>query len=142
MPITNELLTLLTDYITHKKLKGQDLLFAGKSRNFGRHFTDHKHRLAKRMSDETLNQVRLYDIRHYYITKKLKKLGNTESVRQLTGHKNLSSLQKYLHLTTNITGDWITEQTNDRKRADELTKADYQYLFTTPDGYMQFRKAV
>ena len=60
---------------------------------------------------------------------------------KLMGHKKLTTTQKYLHLIENTDSEWITEQTNDRKRADELVKADYQYQFTTPDGYMQFKKA-
>jgi len=38
-------------------------------------------------------------------------------------------------------GEWIVEATNDRKRAEELLKADFTYQLTTPDGYMLFRKA-
>lgn len=36
--------------------------------------------------------------------------------------------------------DRIVEQTNDRKRVEELLKNDFTYQLTTPDGYMLFKK--
>jgi site-specific recombinase XerD len=140
MPISDELLTALNNYITKHNLKGTDLLFAGNSETLSNHFYDHKKLLAKRLNDPTIEQTRLYDIRHYYITKKVRKLQNTEIVRQITGHKRLNTLQRYIHLALNQTGEWIVEQTNDKQRAKELLIQDFTYQFTTPDGYMTFRK--
>ena len=140
MPITDELLTALTNHITKHKLKGTDLLFTGSSETLSNHFYDHKITLAKRLNDPTITQIRLYDIRHYYITKKVRKLQNIEIVRQITGHKRLNTLQRYIHIALNQTGEWITESTTDQKRVDELLKQDFTYVLTTPDGYMKFRK--
>ena len=140
MPITEELLTALNTYITNHKLKGTDKLFAGSSETLSNHFYHHKITLAKRLNDPTITQIRLYDIRHYYITKKVRKLQNIEIVRQITGHKRLNTIQRYIHIAIEHNGEWIVEQTNDRKRAEELLKADFTFQLTTPDGYMIFRK--
>ncbi len=140
MPLSDELLTALTNYITKHKLKGTDQLFIGDSETLSNHFYDHKKLLAKRLNDPTIEQTRLYDIRHYYITKKVRKLQNTEIVRQITGHKRLNTLQRYIHIAINQTGEWIIEQTNDRARAKELATQGFEYQLTTPDNYMQFRK--
>jgi integrase len=109
MPISDELLNGLLTYINTKKLKAEDLLFKGNSETFSNHFYDHKKLLAKRMNDPTIEQIRLYDIRHFYITKKMKKIQNSEIVRQITGHKRLNTLQKYIHISINTAGEWIVE---------------------------------
>ena len=140
MPLSDELLTALNNYITKHKLKGTDLLFRGESETLSNHFYDHKLTLAKRLNDPTIEQIRLYDLRHYYITKKVRKLQNIEIVRQITGHKRLNTIQRYIHIAINQTGEWITESTTDQKRVDELLKQDFTYVLTTPDGYMKFRK--
>ena len=59
----------------------------------------------------------------------------------MVGHKNLNTTQKYCHLAINETGEWIVEQTNDKQRSKELLIQDFTYQFTTPDGYMTFKKA-
>jgi integrase len=140
MPISEELLTGLTNYITQKHLTANDPIFNGTSEIYSNHFTRFKKTLAKRLNDPTIEQIRLYDLRHYYITKKLRKIGNAEIVRQIVGHKRLNTTQKYFHLLANTNGEWIVESTTDQKRADELLKQDFTYVLTTPDGYMKFRK--
>jgi hypothetical protein len=56
------------------------------------------------------------------------------------GHKKLDTTQKYLHLLAGNNGEWIVEGTNDKERAKQLLKEDFQYQLTTPDGTMLFRK--
>jgi len=139
--ISEELCIRLKTYIIEKNLKADQPLFNMTSKAYSDSYRRSRNRLASKMKDETIKQIRLYDLRHYYVTKLLRKIQNTEIVRQKVGHKNLNTTQKYMHLLAdNNSGEYIFEQTNDRKRADELSKAEYQYLYTTPDGYMEFRK--
>jgi len=57
------------------------------------------------------------------------------------GHKQLNTTQKYMRLLNINNGEWIVEGTTDKKRAEELLKADFTYQLTTPDGTMLFKKA-
>jgi integrase len=138
--ITPELMAKLQAHIRKYNLEANDLLFTAKPREFGSNYRNFRNRLAKKLNDETIHNTRLYDLRHYYVTNKLRKIQNTEIVRQLVGHKNLNTTQKYMHLLAENNGEWIVESTQDQKRADELLKADFTYILTTPDGYMKFRK--
>lgn len=141
IPITDELLTGLTMYITSKNLKHDDLIFEGNSDTYTNHFIRFKNTIAKRLNDPTIKQIRLYDIRHWYITKQLKRTQNAETVRILVGHTRLNTTQKYLHLLGNLTtSEWIIEGTTDTKRAKELLAQDFTYQLTAPDGTMLFRK--
>jgi integrase len=140
LPITKELTTRLQTYIAEHKLRLNDLLFSGKARTYGAEYRKFRNRLSEKLKDPTIRTIRLYDLRHTYATKQLKRTQNCEIVRQLMGHKKLDTTQKYLHLMGYGNADWIVEGTNDKERAKQLLKEDFQYQLTTPDGTMLFRK--
>jgi len=140
MPISEELTTKLKSYIEKHTLRSEDFLFRGDARRYGEHFRRMRNRLADKLNDPSIRSIRLYDLRHHYVTKKLRKMQNAEFVRQIVGHKRLDTTQKYFHLLANTNGDWIVEGTTDKNRAKELLVADFTYQLTTPDGTMLFRK--
>jgi len=140
LPITKELTTRLQTYIADHNLKLNDLIFSGKAKTYGEEFRRFRNRLAEKLKDPTIRTIRLYDLRHAYATKQLKRTQNCEIVRQLMGHKKLDTTQKYLHLMGYGNTDWIVEGTTDKERAKQLLKEDFQYQLTTPDGTMIFRK--
>jgi site-specific recombinase XerD len=140
LPITPELTTRLRTYITKHNLKPDDLLFTGNERRFGETYRRFRNRLANKLNDTTIKNIRLYDLRHYYCTKQLRRTQNAEIVRQLMGHKQLNTTQKYMHLLAGTNGEWIVEGTTDKQRAKELLAEDFTYQLTTPDGTMLFKK--
>jgi len=140
LPITKELTARLLDYITKHNIKPDEILFTGKAENYGKDYRVFRNRLAKKLQDPTLRTIRLYDLRHAYATKQLRRTQNAEIVRQLMGHKKLDTTQKYLHLLAGNNGEWIVEGTTDKKRAEELLANDFTYQLTTPDGTMLFKK--
>jgi len=138
--ITPELMGRIQDYIRKHNLKGNDLLFTGNVKRYGEHFRRFRNKLAKKLNDPSIHNIRLYDLRHYYCTKQLRRTQNTETVRIIMGHRQLNTTQKYLHLLNLDNGEWIVEGTTDKKRAQELLLANFTYQLTTPDGTMLFRK--
>jgi integrase len=138
--ITAELATRLQTYTIKKNLKPNDLLFKSTTKSYASSFSKVKNRLADKTGDQTFKTIRLYDLRHAYITNLLRKTQNAEIVSQKVGHKRLNTTQKYIHLTTDETGEYIVESTTDQKRADKLLEQGFNYCLTTPDGYMKFRK--
>lgn len=140
LPVTKELATRLQTYIADHNLKLDDLLFIGKPKRYGEDYRKFRNRLAEKLKDPTIRTIRLYDLRHAYATKQLRRTQNAEIVRQLMGHKQLNTTQKYMHLLAGTNGEWIVEGTTDKRRAQELLEADFTYQLTTPDGTMLFRK--
>ncbi len=138
--ISEELTERLRTYIHCKQLKAAESLFKMDSKKYGESFRCMRNRFAKKMQDETIKAIRLYDLRHYYVTKQLRKCQNAEIVRQIVGHKNLNTTQKYMHLLAGTSGEWIVEGTTDKERAKQLLTADFTYQLTTPDGTMIFKK--
>jgi len=140
LKITPELMAKLQAYVQRWKLQPTDTLFTSKPRTLAKTYRNFKTRLAKKLNDTTILSIRLYDLRHYYITKQLRRTQNAEIVRQIMGHKRLDTTQKYLHLLSGTSGEWIVEGTTDKERAKTLLQQDYTYQLTTPDGTMIFRK--
>ena len=140
LPITKELTARLLDYITRHNIKPDELLFKGKTGNYGKDYRVFRNRLAKKLQDPTIHNIRLYDLRHAYATKQLRRTQNAETVRILMGHKKLDTTQKYLHLLAGNNGEWLVEGTTDKERAKQLLQEDFQYQLTTPDGTRIFKK--
>ena len=138
--ISDELNAKLQTYITENKLTAQDILFNQTSEKYSENFRRFKINLAKKLNDPSITTIRLYDLRHAYITKQLIRTQNCEAVRIMVGHKNLNTTQKYLHLLAGTNGEWITEGTTDTNRAKQLLTEDFTYQLTAPDGTMLFRK--
>jgi site-specific recombinase XerD len=90
MQISEELAVKLRTYIAKNNLKAEDYLFKGDARRYGEHYRRMRNRLAEKLNDPTIKGIRLYDLRHYYISKQLRKIQNAEFVRQIVGHKSIS----------------------------------------------------
>jgi integrase len=140
LPIPKELTARLQTQIAKQNLKPDDLLFTQTPKEYGTVYRTFRNRLAKKLNDPSIHNIRLYDFRHYYCTKQLRRTQNTETVRILMGHKQLNTTQKYLHLLGAENGEWIVEGTTDKERAKQLLEADFTYQLTAPDGTMLFRK--
>jgi hypothetical protein len=140
LKVTDELASKIQAYIYKRNLKADDLLFSGDTNRYQEKFRRMRNRLADKLNDQSIKSIRLYDLRHYYVTKQLRRIQNCEIVRQIVGHKHLNTTQKYFHLTANTNGEWIVEGTTDKERAKQLLAADFVYQLTTPDGTMLFRK--
>ena len=133
MQISEELTAKLRTYITKHNLHSEDYLFKGNERRYGGHYRRMRNRLSEKLKDPTIKGIRLYDLRHYYVTKQLRKIQDAEFVRQIVGHKHLNTTQKYFHLLAKTNGEWIVEGTADKERAKQLLAEDFQYQLTTPD---------
>jgi hypothetical protein len=140
MKITPELNARLQAYITKHNLQPNDLLFTGYDRQYGKQFRRFRNKLAIKLEHPAIRTIRLYDLRHYYVTKQLRRTQNAEIVRQIVGHKKLNTTQKYMHLIAGTSGEWIVDGTSDKERAKQLLEEDFTYQLTTPDGTMIFRK--
>jgi site-specific recombinase XerD len=116
--ISEELTFRLSKWMAQKGIKSEELIFTGHERRYGEHYRRARNRLADKLSRPELRAIRLYDLRHYYVTKILRKIQNAEIVRQTVGHKRLNTTQRYMHLLANSnSGEWVVESTQDQKLA-------------------------
>ncbi len=142
VPMSPNLVAKIQERITRKGLKPNDKLFGEMDADhYGSKYRVWRNKLAEKLKDPTIHQIRLYDFRHYFCTKKLYDLNNPYTVMVLMGHKQLKTTQIYMHYIPMETDpEWTVESTQDQRRADELIAKNFEYVLTTPDGHMKFRK--
>ena len=116
-----------------KRFKGTD------SDLYGKHCRKMRNALADKLKEPSLRTIRLYDLRHYFCTKKLNDIGNPYTVMVLMGHKKLETTQRYMHLLNLNDDDWTCTGATTAREATHLIESGFQYV-TTIEGIQLFKK--
>jgi integrase len=140
LPISESLRQKLQEHIIRENLTPNDLLFKGTDPDhYGKQYRVMRNRLADKLKDPTLKTIRLYDLRHYFCTKKLNDIGNPYTVMVLMGHTKLETTQRYMHLLNFNDDEWNCVGATTAKDATKLIEAGFQYV-TTIEGIQLFKK--
>jgi integrase len=137
LKISNQLQKMLTPYIAFKNQS--EIVFSQTTAQYGKNFRHLRNRLAKKLQDPTLKNIRLYDFRHYFCTKKLYDTQNAYVVMNLMGHKRLETTQKYMHLLNLEESEWECKGATNKQEATHLIEAGFEYV-TEIDGTKLFKK--
>jgi integrase len=140
LPISESLKQKLQEHVIRENLSSNDLLFKGTNPDhYGKQYRQMRNRLANKLKDPSLKTIRLYDLRHYFCTKKLNDVGNPYTVMVLMGHTKLETTQRYMHLLNLNDDEWTCTGATTAKEATQLIEAGFQYV-TTIEGIQLFRK--
>jgi len=133
-------LDMLKEYINKKNLKQNDRLFPTKSENISDSYRHLRNRLAKKLQDPTIQQIRLYDFRHYYATMLYHKTKDLLHVKARLGHKDLRTTLRYTQLLETLENDeYHCKTAINIKEATQLIENGFEYVAEI-DGTMLFRK--
>jgi len=100
LPISYNLKTKLQELVIRKNLAPTDRLFAKlDAEHYGKQYRQMRNNLAKKLNDPTIRQIRLYDFRHYFCTKKLNDISNPYTVRhwQSTSERHYGNRALFNH---------------------------------------------
>jgi integrase len=140
IPMSASLTQKLQEHIIQENLNPNDLLFKGTDPDhYGKQYRQMRNSLATKLKDPSIHTIRLYDLRHYFCTKKLNDIQNPYNVMVLMGHKKLTTTQKYMHLLNLNDDEWTCTGTTTTKEAMKLIEAGFQYV-TTIEGIQLFKK--
>jgi integrase len=139
LTIPIELSAKLQTYIIQHKIPLDEPIFKGKPQSYSSNYRDLRNKLAKKLNDQTMQTIRLYDLRHYFCTKKLNDIGNPYTVMCLMGHKKIETTQKYMHLLNLADDEWNCAGATTKNEAIKLIEAGFQYV-TTIEGIQLFKK--
>jgi len=139
--LSNSLTEIFQAYIIRNNLNQNEKLFKGNSEMYGQHFRIHRNQLAEKLKRPELKTIRLYDFRHYYATRLYAKTKDILYVMQQLGHKNIMNTLKYTQLLkVNEEEEYTCKATTNDNEATELIETGFEYVMTTPNGLMLFRK--
>ncbi|MBN1357474.1 site-specific integrase [Candidatus Bathyarchaeota archaeon] len=136
---------MLQNYILKNDLNENDKLFKGNADDYGKNYRAMRNSLAKKLSDPTIKQIRLYDFRHYFATNLYRKTRDILFVKQQMGLKKIETTLIYVQLA-NITeeDEWICKGVITKEEAMQLIEASYECVTktdgTTIKGIQLFKK--
>ena len=139
LPIPQSLQRQLQDHIIRNNLDPNDKLFRGKADAYSRLYTRVRNRVAKKLKDPSLKQIRLYDFRHYFATTLYHKTRDILYVKQQMGHKRIETTLIYTQLLNLNNDEWTSKTSNNIKTDAELIENGYEYVMEQ-DGLKIFRK--
>ena len=141
--ISNNLASLLRTHIVRYNLKENDNVFRGSEDHYGDAFREVRDRLANKLEDPSIKTVRLYDLRHFYATMLYHKTKDILLVKRQLGHKSINNTLIYIDLEAtlyNTKDEWTCRATSNDDEATKLVECGFEYVTTTPNGLMLFRK--
>jgi integrase len=137
--LTQKTLELLKIFITKKNLNPNSHIYNGTSDNLGNNYRHARNRIADDYNMPELRQIQLYDFRRFKASKEYRiSRYNFLRVKQLLGHKDARSTEKYITLDDmNIT--WIPVICHNQAEIEQAIKDDCE-LVCQADGITYFKK--
>jgi integrase len=139
LKISNKLQKVLQDHIIRDNLNPNDKLFKGNADDYSKHYRHMRNKLAKKLQDPTIHQIRLYDFRHYFATMTYHKTRDILFTKQQMGHNNIRSTLIYTQLLNLNDDEWTCKTASNITEATQLIEAGFEYI-TEMDGLKLFRK--
>ncbi len=133
-------LEMLRQYINNKHLNQDDRIFPTESEYISESYRKLRNTLAKKLQDPTIQQIRLYDFRHFYATMEYHKTRDLLHVKARLGHKDLRTTLRYTQLLEALANDeYHCKTATNIKGASQLIENGFEYV-TEIDGTKLFRK--
>lgn len=111
------------------------------SKRFRTEYMFQRRRASIKLNQPRLNLVSLKSLRHYYACRLYESTKDILFVQRQIGHRSLSNTVRYARMVNfDAEDDFIVKAAENKSEAEPLIEAGYQYVVTTPEGYMLFRK--
>ena len=111
-----------------------------KLKTLTRKFQKYKRQIAKELQNQRLNLISFLSLRHFKATMEYKRTKDILHVKELLGHVNIQNTLVYTHLVNLGETEYICKVAKNSFEAQQLIEAGFEYVCTTPEGLMLFRK--
>jgi len=112
----------------------------GKLHHFDGGFRMQRKRVAFKLSNQRINLITFRTLRHYKATMEYHRTKDILHVMQLLGHRNIKNTLVYTHLVNFESDEYVSKVTKTADETCKLIEAGFEYVCTTPDQLMVFRK--
>jgi integrase len=132
-------LAMLTEYVRKQGFGLDDALFPTSST--ARHaFERYRNDVARKLHAPELRKIRLYDLRHFFATMLYHRTKDILYVKEQLGHKRLKNTLIYTHLVNFGSDEYVCRVARTADEAKALVELGFDYVVTTPEALMLFRK--
>lgn len=139
LPISEQLINMLNQIP-----KVNEYIFQVSTNNFRKTFETLRHRVAKKMNQPRLKTIHLHTFRHWKATMEQHKTQNIYHVKTILGHRSVKSTEMYIHIESQIfvnsSNEYISKVAQNAEQAQKLIDIGFEYVLTTPNQLMLFRK--
>jgi integrase len=111
------------------------------SRRFRNEYMFQRRRASTKLNHPRLNLVSFKSLRHYFACRLYESTKDILFVQRQIGHRSLSNTVRYTRMVNfDADEEFTVKAAKNEKDATPLIEAGYQYIATTPEGIMLFRK--
>ena len=108
--------------------------------HFRRNYIKIRKNLAIKLNNPRLNQITFHTFRHYKATWEYYRTKDILYVKTLLGHKSIQNTMRYVQLVNFQSDDYTCKTAINTDEAKNLIETGFEYVTTSPDGVMLFRK--
>jgi integrase len=136
LPISNNLLSMLSTLPRNSEY----VFKKGLLRYFSEGFRRHRKKLAHGLGCPDINRISFKTFRHFKGTMEYHKTKDILHVKHVLGHKNIKNTLVYTHLVNFREDEWVSKVARNADEACKLVEAGFEYVCSTPDDLIVFRK--
>ena len=103
-------------------------------------FDRQRKKLARKLQNPRIRQITFHTFRHWKATMEYAKTKDILHVMRLLGHKNINNTLIYTQLVDFKSDDYVSKVARNAEEACQLVEAGFEYVCTTPENLMIFRK--
>jgi len=119
---------------------GQKVFGESKLNQFRQNFMVQRKKASHKLQNPRLQKISFHTLRHFYGTILYHKTKDILHVKQKLGHQNINSTLIYTHLVSFDMENYTSRTAKTTKEASQLVEAGFEYVCTTPQNVMLFRK--
>lgn len=108
--------------------KTGDNVFSANSQNIRNNFQKQRNRIARKLQNPRLKQIRLRTMRHFKATMEYHRTMNIKFVQQIFGHKKLENTDFYTQLINFEINDWHVAQARNLEEESKLIEEGFEYV--------------
>jgi integrase/recombinase XerD len=120
--------------------KNGDCLFEGSLQIFRKTFRKYRVRIAAKLKNPRFKEITFHTFRHWKATTEYHKTKDILHVMKMLGHRDIKTTLIYTQLVTFESDDYNSATAKTTKEAESLVEAGFEYICTTPQDVMLFRK--
>lgn len=96
--------------------------------------------MAFKLQNPRLMEIHFHTFRHWKATSEYQKTKDILHVMNILGHKSIQNTLIYTHLTDFKDDDYTSKVAKNTEEASQLIEAGFEFVVTTPENLMIFRK--
>jgi len=135
--LSNKLLSMLNAL---KSKNNSERIFSKHLRTIRRLFQKQRSTIARKLQNPRLLQIHFHTFRHWKATMEYAKTKDILHVMNILGHKRIQNTLIYTQLVDFKNDEYVSKVAKNAKEACELIEAGFEYVCTTPENLMIFRK--